>query len=252
MLFAINDLDNPIVIESNASKFDPYELTAVKPASEAEMFQFFRKQFQLKESINAQKLSMEIDEAFAGVSNQYQNIPTGMANYVNKNGVKYTKPPTAPTGGAHMSRKYSFPTSGCYIIPKLFGYFPFLDCDSLRSFNDAKVSLALDDIPYVAYKSSKSANKFWIFCDKQMPFYDALRFIESYPHDHRYSWVAGYKKELCVRAVAKYFQIPAFVEDHLVSSFTDDFTFWVKKFDEYWESNLILNYMTNLQTLEEL
>lgn len=144
------------------------------------------------------------------------------------------------------------PFSGYYLIPKLFGYFPFLDCDTPDVYADAIVHLKLDDIPFKAYRSNRMRESYWIFCDRQGTFNDTLDFIEGYPGDHRYSWIARHKQEMCVRAVPKYGAIPSFDDDHMVNTYTDDFKYWVSRFDKYWKHGIIPTYLDTIGTLDSL
>lgn len=239
MLFGIDNIEERCVVpdadiqihqrrDEFFQNFGEYKFTKVSLVTEEEMFSRFKKNFFIGESVkNIRGQAYPIGD------------PTKGANI----GATYF-PNSAP-------RRYLFPTTGCYIIPKLFGYFPFLDCDDNKTYEDAKVHLNMNDIPYVAYESSY-ANKHWIFCDKQMPFDQTLAFIESYPHDHRYTWISQFKEEFVVRALPKNNRKPKFVEDNLVSNFTDDFKFWIQKFDKYWERNLILNFIMTLETMEKI
>lgn len=146
----------------------------------------------------------------------------------------------------------TFPFNGLFLVPKLFGYFPFLDCDTETMYADAIFHLRLDNIPFRTYRSNHLRKSYWIFCDWQESIDDVLDFVESYPGDHRYSWIARHKKEMCVRAVPKYNTVPSFEDDYLVNSYTEDFKYFIKKFDDYWEHGLIPTYVTNIATLDAL
>jgi hypothetical protein len=150
------------------------------------------------------------------------------------------------------TKQYSkFPYGGAYIIPKMFGYFPFLDCDDVNTYTEAKFQLSADNVPHSCYKSNKH-NHYWIFCDKQCEINEAIDFIESYPCDHRYPWVARYKQELVVRAIPKADYCPRHTENHLKEEFSDDFAYWNSQFVKYWSGGLIPSYIDMVNTLDSI
>lgn len=95
-----------------------------------------------------------------------------------------------------------------FVIPKVYNYYPFLDCDTSEQYHNCCALLFRDNINFVSYKSSPAKDSYWIFCDNEGSFEDSLKFMQTYPADPRYAWVASYKHEFCVRAIPKSGLVP--------------------------------------------
>lgn len=128
-----------------------------------------------------------------------------------------------------------------FIIPKLYEYYPFLDCDNADMYNECVYLLEKDDVSWISYKSTPTKGSYWIFCDKPGSFDVTLDFIKNYPADPRYAWVAGYKKEFCVRALPRDNQTPVRHESR--GSFSKGFEFWISDFDDYWKNGTIMEHI---------
>ena len=212
MIFALDDPSIKIHCKSSRNKLQDYEFIGVSQVDEAELYRTFRK-------------ALATSASYARVNESL--------------GIKTPESPVNFT-----------PYRGMFIVPKLYGYFPFLDCDDHESYDEAVFELELHDIPYKSYTTNPTTGAHWIFCDQQDNFENTLKFIESYPSDHRYEWIAKYKEEFCVRAVPKYGNIPTFCDEHLVSNYTNDFKYWISEFDSYWKSGLIMNYLNIIKTVD--
>jgi hypothetical protein len=246
MLFAIDDKDNIIEVDVETARMGAdrdYKFKGVTPATEDDMLKHYKKTMFINQSnhrLKADDCDGDVLTAkMQGVNQvgnpQVRTTPSMTSRYINVKAQMQSSPPQPPT-------------YGMYIVPKMFNYFPFMDCDDEATFEDCKFHLTLDDIPYVAYKSNPQTDSYWIFCDRQLPLYEAIDFIEQYPCDHRYAWIARHKKELCVRALPKYGAIPTFNEDHLVNSFTDDFKYWIAQFNDYWINGKVSKYIELVDT----
>jgi hypothetical protein len=139
--------------------------------------------------------------------------------------------------------------TGAYLVPKVYNYFPFLDCDSKDICDDVIFDLGVDNIPYIVYESS-SDEHYWVFCDHAGIFDDTLSFIKQYTSDQRYAWIAEEKREFCVRAIPKNGYIPKQIDSHLDDEFTDEFKFFIKSFDDYWVNGKIIQYIDMISTSE--
>lgn len=232
MLFAI---DGEVFKRSAPAYSDlgEYTFKSVVPVSEDKMFKQFKKNKSLSESMYNLNDSREY---------RYirQNDPVTMQMAVNRVPVNSERPP------------FKIPFKGVYIIPKMYEYFPFLDCDSAECFENVKFNLALDNIPYKSYKSNYLSDSYWILCDRQCPLDEAIEFIETYPADHRYSWIAKEKQELCIRAAPKGNWLPTLVDEHLDSEFTNDFKYFTVQFEDYWKHGKIIEYLEMIKTVESL
>ena len=162
MNFCIEDVNNKIVVEGNPVIDNEYSFYGIKPVSEEELFQEFKRKWFHKHS----KVRLDIARDMGGMD-RYKNRPINVHT------------------GKQSQIKIDIPFTGSYIIPKLFNYFPFLDCDDEDTYENAKFNLALEGIPYKAYKSNKNNDSYWIFCDHQVPLEEAINFIASHPCDHR-------------------------------------------------------------------
>lgn len=236
MLFAIDNKEDRIHVDTEiglrgVSK--GYEFQGVRLATEDDMLKHYKKTLFIQQSNYRMKCG--------GYAPDVDRITAKMQG-VNQAGMSPRK------RTVEMSSSPQPPTYGMYIVPKMFNYFPFMDCDDGATFEDCKFHLTLEDVPYVAYKSNPQTDSYWIFCDRQLPLFEAIDFIEQFPCDHRYAWMARHKKELCVRALPKYGAIPTFNEDHLVSSFTDDFKYWIAQFNDYWINGKISKYIELVDT----
>lgn len=140
-----------------------------------------------------------------------------------------------------ITPEYAIDRMKLYIIPKLYYYFPFLDCDSEDEYHYCCSELSNDNIQYQSYISSLKENKhkYWIFCDLEFNFDECLKFLLKYPCDQKYTWVASYKKEFCVRALPKKGFIIKKQENEY--KFSSNFQHWIKDFDNYWENGEIIN-----------
>ena len=128
MLFAIDDPKQKFEIPSRSyNLLDPnggsfenesYKFNGTKHATEEEMFAYFKKQLFIAESIS----SLRID--------------TYRAKAAKANG--------SPSRIVNDRQHHKFHHTGVYIVPKLFGYFPFLDCDNMATYEDAKFHLNMD------------------------------------------------------------------------------------------------------------
>jgi len=144
-----------------------------------------------------------------------------------------------------------FPFHGVYIVPKLYGYFPFLDCDTKEQQAECLFHLELDKIPHVIIESSKHSK--WIICDREGNFKDTLSFIKSYPADPRYSWIAEYKEEFVIRGAPKMNKPPVLVErNDMGKGFSKNFQFWLDDFEKYWKTGLIPSYVEIMSTLNAI
>lgn len=141
--------------------------------------------------------------------------------------------------------EFLMPLMDIYLIPKLYGYFPFLDCDTEDQFEECRIALEYDKIKYAAYHSSSNGyglNGRWIFCDVEGTFEDTLAFIKKYPADGKYSWVAEHKNEFCVRAVPKFNHVPTQIQID-DSKFSRNFKFWIDDFNRYWTESELIQYI---------
>lgn len=156
--------------------------------------------------------------------------------------------------GRSNSSPYKYPYNGLFIIPKLYGYFPFLDCDDRDVCEEATYHLESNNVPYTCFKSSTSKDSYWIICDKEDTFDNTLEFIKQYPADHRYAWVAEHKQEFCIRAVQKYPDgVPAEVNTYDgVNGFSGNYKFWINSFKEYWSSGLISSYINRAEVINNI
>jgi hypothetical protein len=141
--------------------------------------------------------------------------------------------------------------TGSYMIPKVYNYFPFLDCDSEMIYDDVVFDLGVDNIPHVSYRSSDGDN-YWIFCDRAGSFDDTLAVIKKYTSDHRYAWIAEKKEEFCVRAIPKHGYIPNTVDSYLTNEFTDEFIFFINSFNKYWCNGKIIQYLEMIRSAEAI
>ncbi len=262
MIFAINgemlELTTEEAQEVNRKDIGDYRMVSHKQVDEAEMFRVYRKNKNIKESkrrIEGDDVAYELDMDVFG---KVMSNPASTASFNPQVSIATGKLTASQMRNKAKRMKSEaerndreLPFSGAYIVPKMFGYFPFLDCDDLNTYTEAKFELSADGIPHSCYKSNKY-NHYWIFCDKQCEINEAIDFIESYPCDHRYPWIARFKQELCVRAVPKGTYAPVHEENHLEESFTDDFTYWNSQFVKYWDSGLIPSYVDMLNTMDNI
>lgn len=239
MIFGIDDGIVEHDVDLDGVTVNKYHLINTKQVDEAEMFRVFRKTKNIIES----KYRIECKTSI-----NFEDYGLSSAPSMSKN-AGYKIPKTAEYVLEH---KHMFPFSGAYIIPKMFGYFPLLDCDDLNTYTEAKFQLIADGIPYISYKSSNAGDHYWIFCDRQCGLDEAIDFIETYPCDHRYPWIARYKRELCVRAIPKLNYIPHQDDDNLATEFSDDFTYWNAQFVKYWDNGLIPNYIELLSAVNDI
>lgn len=229
---------------------DDYRLVTTKQVNESEMFRVFKKNKNILESkwrIDHRDL---IEDDSDGIAVTMRPLIGGSLTVASKQGVRPNGSIFKGDPHVQVQHRHLFPFKGSYIIPKMFGYFPFLDCDDENTYTEAKFQLATDNIPYTAYKSNLRGNHYWIFCDKQGELDETIDFIESYPCDHRYPWLARHKRELCVRAIPKENYTPVHDEDYLSDEFTDDFAYWNSQFVKYWDSGLIPNYIDMLNAVD--
>ena len=225
-----------------------YKLVKTKQVTEEECFRVFRKNKNIVESkqrINNSNLLNVVDD----VDPMFQTIGN-LTNTLKSN--RHFGSHGSVSLKSEFEHTNLFPFSGAYIVPKMFGYFPFLDCDDVNSYTEAKFQLSADNIPYSTYRSSRVDNHYWIFCDRQCSLDEAIDFIEMYPCDHRYPWLARYKRELCIRAIPKQGYAPHHDENNLEDEFSDDFTYWNSQFVKYWDSGLIPSYMDMLKAVESI
>jgi hypothetical protein len=263
MIFAIDDGMLDIADDVSLRDTERYQMVKTKQVTEAECFRVFRKNKNIFESKYRIENAQEIGEVEFDIDDFNNMMQAVMPHVTTKNGNSYqqmvaTKPLKKKPRKSNISarsnyaHKNLFPFSGAYIVPKMFGYFPFLDCDDLNSYTEAKFQLSADGIPYTAYRSSKYDEHHWIFCDRQCGINEAIDFIETYPCDHRYPWIARYKQELCIRAIPKKGYAPHHEENHLEDEFSDDFAYWNSQFVKYWDSGLIPSYIDMLSAVENI
>ena len=192
---------------------ESYEFKEVEIISEEQAYQHYRTKKMQRLQMHRERLRTEantIDTRYAGVTPN-------------------ASPPPFKVGLVDI-----------YIIPKLFNYFPFLDCDSQEEYEDCCSHLESDGVRFVSYQSSNRG--YWIFCDKAMDFDNTISFIKQYPADGRYSWIAEYKREFCVRAIPKKGIIP----ERIVADDSDlsrEFKFWLECFDQYWATSKLIEYI---------
>ena len=237
MLYAVDSgrvLDGDITMLTDEQKLQAgYQFVKSDIVSEAEMFRRFKKEmFTEKHRVDILNKN-NLDDGF------------GVTSRLSPNGSSVV--PSTPFGRKAYT---GYPIRGYYLIPKLYNYFPFLDCDSTREFDDCCVELNMNDVPFVGYQSNKYGSC-WIFCDRQGSFEKTLKFIEAYPCDPRYAWVAGYKKEFCVRATTKHNFTPKRITD-IADDMTDDFKYWLSCFENHWSDGMIEKYRMIHDTMESL
>jgi hypothetical protein len=108
-------------------------------------------------------------------------------------------------------------------------------------YNETIALLDTDNISWVSYKSTPSKNSFWVFCDKFGTFDEVLSFIERYPADPRYAWVAGHKREFCIRGIPRLNQVPQKYQTN--GTLSGGLQFWISEFDEYWKGGKLIEYI---------
>lgn len=245
MIFGINgeklELTDTQKWAVNRGRGNHYEFIGVKQVSEAEMFRIFKKNKSIRESMDRIDRGSSINDTQA-MDSIFAQAMLGTSS--GHRPIQATKTPKKKETYHHR-----FPHSGAYIIPKMFGYFPFLDCDDLSSYTEAKFQLCADNIPYISYKSSEKTDHYWIICDKQGEINETIDFIETYPGDHRYPWIARYKQELCIRAIPKSGYVPHEDERYMDTEFSDDFAYWNSQFVKYWDKGLIPSYIDMINTV---
>jgi len=211
-------------------KVDAYRFKQCEVVSEEEMFRRFKKEYFIikhkAEEDSRRKQQHPFDTRYTGAS----GFP--------------------PTSEVQRKTYPPYPLHGYFIVPKLYGYFPFLDCDSKRQYDNCCVELNMNDVNYVAYQS-REPDHYWIFCDKQGDFEETLKFIEGYPCDPRYAWVASYKKEFTIRALPKARFYPKRISE-INNDMSDDFKYWLSCFEKHWTDGLIEKYKIIHDTMEAL
>jgi len=224
MLYAVDSKEEVLTGDTSVLTDDQinsvtYQFKRCERVSEDEMFRRFKKEYFVEKFKTDQ--ANDCDEVSFGSSDGFYN-----AGNASKNNTYGNISPKA------NRKKYThYPQMGYYLIPKLYGYFPFLDCDSQKQYDETCVELNMNNVQYVAYKSNKYDHH-WIFCDQQGSFDETLKFIEEYPCDPRYAWVASYKREFCVRATTKKNFTPKRITD-IEDTMSDDFRYWLRCFQKH-------------------
>lgn len=138
-----------------------------------------------------------------------------------------------------------------YVIPKVYDYFLFLDCDDKTQYDECTMQLQQDEIPYISYRSSPKKESFWIFCDRFGTVDDILSLMNMYPADPKYHWVAKHKREFCIRAIPKFGTNPE-KHESFGTQFSKQFSFWISEFDDYWENSKLITFIKTRNVLENI